>query len=196
MFSFLSGRLMEHGERYVVLDCGGIGYKIRTSERTIHNLPANQDVCRLYVFLNRTKTELFLVGFLKCEELECYKLLTGVNGAGCKAALEILSTLTPDEVYFSVLAGETEVFSKVKGVGKKLANRIVLELKDKVPDSVNNPIESTDGGDDDLRGILNMAKEGLVSLGYRKEEAIKALQGIDLNQPVENVISQALKNLY
>ena len=196
MISALHGKIVERGEKHIVMDCGGLGYFIHVPQSVIYNLPNDGSVCTIFTILNISKTGVFLVGFLTEGQRACFQMLTSVSGAGIKAGLELLGTLDVSVVYQAIIAKDVETLTQVKGVGKKLAQRIILEWKDKV-----ETIFLTDVSNDSAVGLgknesIPLAIEALVSLGYKRKEAVAAVMGVDTGLSVEKIVSQALKNLY
>lgn len=132
MISALHGNIAECGEQYIVMDCGGIGYFVHVPRSVVYNLPNDGSICTIFTILNISKTDVSLVGFLTESQRSCFQMLTGVSGAGTKAGLEILGTLDVSVVYQAIISEDVKTFTQVKGVGKKLAQRIILECKDKI----------------------------------------------------------------
>lgn len=194
MISQLSGKLIKNGITYAVIECGGIGYYVNIPQNVGNSLPPEGELCKLQIIMNISKTDISLVGFSNNKERQCFQILTSVSGAGTKASLEILGTLPVEEIYHAVLTGSLDVFSQVKGVGKKLSQRIVLELKDKVESNAENMVLSNTEIQQHGNAWTS-AIEALVSLGYQHKEAMKAVSQIDKSLTVEQIISQALRNL-
>lgn len=194
MISQLSGKLIKNGITYAVIECGGIGYYVNIPQTVGNSLPPEGELCKLQVIMNISKTDISLVGFSNNQERQCFQFLTSVSGAGTKAGLEILGTLSVEEIYHAVFTESPDVFSQVKGVGKKLSQRIVLELKDKVESNAENMVLSNTEIQQN-RNAWTSAIEALVSLGYQRREAMKAVSQIDKSLTVEQIISQALRNL-
>ena len=194
MISQLSGKLIKNGITYAVIECGGIGYYVNIPQTVGNSLPPEGELCKLQVIMNISKTDISLVGFSNNQERQCFQFLTSVSGAGTKAGLEILGTLSVEEIYNAVFTESPDVFSQVKGVGKKLSQRIVLELKDKVESNTENMVLSNHEKQQNGNAWTS-AIEALVSLGYRRKEAMKAVSQIDKSLTVEQIISQVLRNL-
>ena len=190
MYAFISGILESASNGIAVVDCNGVGYKINISPSTINKLPAIGKQIKLYTYMHIREDAMELFGFLTMEEKEIYEILISVSGVGPKVGLAILSTLEPSGLISSVVNNDVKAVSKSPGVGPKLAQRIILELKDKfkgyaTDDTViAEPLVSSDA---------NEAIEALVSLGYTLSEANAAVSG--LTGTVEQIIPQALKNL-
>ena len=198
MFYYVKGIVAHTEPNLAVIDCGGVGYACRTSQYTLSSLKAGE-VAKLYTYLH-VREELFeLYGFHDHEELECFKLLIGISGVGPKAALAILSVVSPSKLALSVIAGDEKAFTQAPGVGKKLAQRIVLELKDKM---TKEQLSVAQGSSDP--GFVQQAEGGaqaealaaLAVLGYSRAEAAAAMSGIDTaNLAVEDIIKLSLKRL-
>ncbi|MBQ7039315.1 MAG: Holliday junction branch migration protein RuvA [Clostridia bacterium] len=190
MYAFISGILDSASNGIAVVDCNGVGYEINISPATINKLPAIGKSVKLYTYLHVREDAMELFGFLTAEEKEIYEILISVSGVGPKVGLAILSTLEPNSFIHAVINGDAKAVAKAPGVGPKLAQRIILELKDKfkgygVADiGVETEIQS-DGA--------NEAVEALTALGYTVSEATKAVAG--LTGSVEQIVGQALKNL-
>lgn len=196
MISALHGEIVEQGDKHIVMDCGGIGYFIHLPQSVIYNLPNDGSVCMIFTILNISKTDVSLVGFLTESQRSCFQMLTGVSGAGTKAGLEILGTLDVSVVYQAIISEDVKTFTQVKGVGKKLAQRIILECKDKVETDFLQGVSTDFVIEPEKNKSVALAVEALVSLGYMRKEAVAAVTGIDTGLSVEKIVSQALKNLY
>ena len=174
----------------MVIDCEGIGYFVHVPESVVNSLPDEGSKCRLYTILNITKTEIFLVGFLTAEQRSCFRMLTEVSGAGTKAGLEILGTLDVQMLYQTILSEDVKILTQVKGIGKKLAQRIILECHDKIE---GKAVEGLSPNSMENGSAVLSAIEALMSLGYKQKEAAKAVADIDSTLPLETIVSQALK---
>ena len=201
MFYYLNGNLEYREANLCVIDCGGVGYKLTVSLNTSDSLvnKMNQKV-KLYTYLAVREDGIELFGFGTNEERECFNQLISVSGVGPKAAMNILSTLTPDRFSLAVCTEDVKSISKAPGVGTKTAARIVLELKDKISKDMmtagsridNTPVQSIP-----QNSILSEATEALMVLGYDKNTVLNALRGIDVQsmKDVGEVIKAALKKL-
>ena len=198
MYYYLNGTVAHIGPYLVVIDCGGVGYACRTTNHTISKLNVGK-VSKLYTHLY-VREEIFeLYGFASESELGCFRMLIGVSGVGPKAALAILSSNTPEGLALAIVSGNEKALTSAPGIGKKIAQRIILELKDKL---AKGQLTST-GGESYAGGITvipeNKASEAsaaLAVLGYSQSEIAVALKGIDLDgMSLESVIKQALKKM-
>ena len=198
MYYYLNGTVAHIGPYLVVIDCGGVGYACRTTNHTISKLNTGK-AAKLYTHLY-VREEIFeLYGFASESELGCFRMLIGVSGVGPKAALAILSSNTPEGLALAIVSGNEKALTSAPGIGKKIAQRIILELKDKL---AKGQLTST-GGESYAGGITvipeNKASEAsaaMAVLGYSQSEIAVALKGIDLDGlSLENVIKQALKKM-
>ncbi len=196
MFYSLRGKLLLTQANMAVVECGGVGYRCQTSLSTLRKLPKAGEDALLYTYLYIREGAVDLYGFSDMEELNCFKMLIGVSKVGPKAALSILSDLSPERFALCVASGDAKTITRSQGVGAKLAERIVLELKDKIKgmevskgfsaDEIPMPEDSTSIGE---------AISALVVLGYSQSEAASALAGLDPGLPVDKLITLSLKSL-
>ena len=204
MFYYINGKLALKENGTAVLDVGGVGYKLTISGTTYDALPAANSLTgeakqvKLFTYLAVREDDIELFGFYSGEELSAFKMLISVSGVGPKAAMAVLTLLTPEKFALAVCSEDTKTLSKASGVGAKTAARIVLELKDKL--SKENPDKAAKIGSfvssDVPRGNLSEAQDALVVLGYTRAEAVAALKGIDISGlEIEDIIKLALKNL-
>lgn len=193
MIAQIKGRLVEKTPTYVVVDCGGVGYEINISLNTFSALD-NDELCFLYThFIVREDAQL-LYGFKEKSERELFRLLISVSGVGASTAMMILSSLSPKETKQAILAGDVNTLKSVKGIGAKSAERIIIDLRDKI-----GKVESGDSISlSQNNTIKDEALSALVMLGFAKNPAEKALTKImasEDNLSVEQLIKQTLKNL-
>jgi Holliday junction DNA helicase RuvA len=187
MIALLSGTVAVRRPDHVVLDTGGVGYRLAVSAETLRKVPAVGEPVSLHTHLIVRDDALQLYGFAAEEERELFLLLLGVQSVGPKMALGVLSGGSPRELRVALAAGDTGRFQAVPGIGKRTAERIVVELRDKVDDE---PIVISRGADtDDPRAL---AREGLVELGFAPAEAEKLLTKAD-GETVEDLIGAALR---
>lgn len=198
MFYCLTGKIIKLDISAVVIECGGVGFYCNTSINSISYL-AGEDTATLYTYLNVREDALDLFGFCDEYELEWFKMLISVNGVGPKAALAILSEFTPDRLALSISSGDAKAITRTPGIGPKIAQRIILDLKDKVGSAVS---KSSSVAEDFARvsAVQEMpaaseAVAALTMLGYSQSEASVAVSKIDPGLSVENIIKQALKLL-
>ena len=199
MFYYLDGTVAEILPYLAVMDCGGVGYACKTTNNTLSSLKKGQKK-RLYTYLNVAENVFELYGFASQSELNSFKLLIGVSGVGPKAALAILSAGTPETLAMAIVTGDEKALTAAPGVGKKIAQRIILELKDKLAkgQSINAAGESYSGTGVTVipENKLSEATAALAVLGYSQGEINLALKGIDLDGlTLEQIIKQALRKM-
>lgn len=190
MISYLEGKIIDTGERHLVLQVGGVGYKVFVPSEALGELQKKQgQTASLFTYLAVRENALDLYGFEEKEELEFFELLITISGIGPKTALGILSVTTIKNIKQAIRSGETAHLTKVSGIGKKNAEKIVLELRDKITTLPGE--EDTDNMRDESDSI-----EGLKALGYSEREAREALKKLpkEVTRPGER-IKQALKIL-
>ena len=196
MFYYVSGTVAEIGPNLAVIDCGGVGYACATTNYTISRLKKGERA-KLFTYLH-VREEIFeLFGFSSQQELSSFKMLIGVSGVGPKAALAILSSTTPNNLALSIVTGDEKALTAAPGIGKKIAQRIILELKDKLDKeqtsfSSDGPVPVIAAGGASKAGEASAA---LAVLGYGTPEIAAALKGVDMEQPLEEIIRQALKKM-
>ena len=198
MFYYLNGVVAEMEANLAVIDCGGVGYACATTNYTLSQLKKGERA-KLYTYMNVREDAVDLFGFSSQSELHSFKLLLGVSGVGPKAALAILSTNTPANLAMAVVMGDEKALTAAPGIGKKIAQLIILELKDKLAKEQASFGPDT-GGSVPLTVLPNdKAKEAgaaLAVLGYSGSEVAAALKGIDIDTlPLEEIIRQALKRM-
>lgn len=200
MYSYIRGILTEIEEDKIVVEANGIGYNIYTTAQTFDYLPSMGEEVKVYTYLHLREDVMMLYGFLTKDDLRVFKLLIGVNGIGPKGALAILSVMTTDDLRFAVLGDDAKAIAKAPGVGAKTAQRLILELKDKLSleDAFEQKLEHQQAAPvSNAKGVKNEAVEALVALGYSSSEALKALNGIEVTDEtdVEDLLKAALKNM-
>ena len=199
MFYYVQGQVAHVAPYLAVIDCGGIGYACRTTNHTLSRLKKGERAT-LYTYLNVREGVFDLYGFASEEERNCFELLIGVSGVGPKAALSILSSSTPETLAMSIITGDEKALTVAPGIGKKIAQRVILELKDKLAKGqLAAPGGESYGGTGVTVIPENKASEAaaaLAVLGYSQAEIGVALKGIDLDSlKLEEVIKQALKKM-
>ena len=198
MYAFIEGKVCEKNAGELILLAGGVGYQINCSMNTLAAAPALGETMRCYTYLSVREDAMELYGFATEEELSCYKMLTSISGVGPKAALAILSAVTPEKLALCVISEDEKALTKAPGVGKKLAQRIILELKDKLAKSQLS-VSGTSGVElpqpEINMGSAGEALAALTVLGYGRAEAAEARGGLDESLPVEELVRQCLKKL-
>ncbi len=199
MYYSVRGTLIHREMNYAVVECGGVGYQCFITANTARQLPNIGSEAMLYTFLNVREDVMELFGFADRSELNCFRLLTSVSGVGPKVGLAILSELTPERVALAAASGNHKEFSRAQGVGPKLAQRIVLELKDKV--GLPSATEGIAAKADPSVGVVNASQSAvdavnaLTMLGFSSGEASAAVGKLDSALSVEEMVRQALKQL-
>ena len=194
MIYYVSGSVAVLEPGLAVIDCGGVGYCCRITGFTAAQLKLNTNV-RLYISESIREDAYDLYGFISKEEQRCFQLLTGINGVGPKAALSILSAGGPQNFTLAVMTGDEKMLTAAQGVGKKIAQRIILELKDKIGGS-NMEFDLSAGVPavaPQSTGGLAMATAALQELGYSPVEINTALKGVDPNATTEEMVRYALR---
>lgn len=199
MFYYLNGTVAEIAAGLAVIDCGGVGYACATTNYTLSQLKKGERA-RLYTYLHVREDIFELYGFASQQELNSFKMLIGVSGVGPKAALAILSATTPQNLALSIVTEDEKALTAAQGIGKKIAQRIILELKDKLAKEQSS-FTVQGGGSGAASNPLGGSKSGeaaaaLAVLGYSSQEISTALKGIDMDAlPLEEIIRQALKKM-
>ena len=201
MISYIRGELCDIEEQRAIVDVNGVGYGIYMPQQTLSLLPPMGQQVKIHTYLNIREDAMQLFGFLTKEDLNVFRLLIGVNGIGPKAGLNILSCLSPDELRFAVLSGDAKAISATPGIGKKTAEKLILELKDKLKleDALENAANAVQNTADTSAGMANEmtgeAVQALVALGYGNTEALKAVRQVEITEEmsVEDVLRQSLK---
>lgn len=201
MYAYIKGELTEVTVDYIVIETGGIGYRIFIPGKTFEYLPGIGEKLKVYTYLHLREDVMILYGFLTKDDLELFKLLITVSGIGPKGGLAILSTLDADDLRFAVLSGDAKAIAKAPGIGAKTAQRVILELKDKMSledafekKSEHVALQQNASG---LNQVKNDAVLALTALGYSSTESMKAVSAVDITEEmdVEAVLKAALKHM-
>ena len=192
MYYYIKGILVQTAVNFAVLDCHGVGYKIYTSAETLRSLPNAGSEVLLYTYLYVREDTQDLYGFFTPEEQGLFLELLSVSGVGPKAALSILSVTTPASFALAVITNQIKVITKASGVGPKLAQRIILELRDKMK---NVEILTGDAPEIADSAAHSEAVSALIVLGYSAQAAENAVSGISGEQKTEDIVREALKKL-
>lgn len=199
MISYIKGNLADVAQDSIVIDVSGIGWQVFVPGQVLDHLPAMGETIKIHTWLQVREDALTLFGFLTKDDLRIFKLLIGVNGVGPKNALAILSVLTTDDLRFAILGDDAKAIAKTPGVGAKTAQRLILELKDKISleDAFEQKMAHVQQAQADISGVKAEAVMALTALGYSSSEAFKALDGINISEDmeVEALLKQALKNM-
>ena len=199
MIYCLTGKIVKKSMSAVVLSCGGVGYYAQCPASVAGALPGVGQETTLYTVMSVTENDVSLYGFATEEQQACFEMLTAVSGVGPKVGLAILSVMEPQRVALAISAGDHKAFKAANGVGPKLAQRIVLELKDKVAKGFVDGISLEDvagaASGEPASQSSAQAIAALVSLGYSQSEAALAISKIDATLPVEEIIKLALRGM-
>ena len=198
MFHHIKGTVTDIEIGLAVLDCGGIGFAVNTSANTLSHLRTG-DTAKLYISEQVREDAFDLYGFITQGEKICFEMLTSVSGVGPKAAISILSANSPEGVYMAVISGNEKALTVAQGIGKKIAQRVILELKDKMQKQAGD-LAALDAGfalpaENAAQGNMSDAAAALAALGYSSSECAAALSGLDMSQPLESIIRAALRNM-
>jgi Holliday junction DNA helicase RuvA len=196
MIASLRGKFLYSDQTSVVIECAGVGYKCFVTKNTLYNLPSAGDEMFLYTHLAVREDAMDLYGFADLEELNAFKLITSVNGVGAKIGIAILSEFTASQLILAIAGNDAKTLTAAAGVGIKLAQRIVLELKDKVGNAVVGESMNVAAVSKAVANTSTAeAIEALVALGYSKSEASLAVGRLDGSLSTDELIKQALKVL-
>ncbi len=197
MIYCLTGKILKKTLDTVVISCGGVGYAAQVPVTTAEALPAPGQEGTLYTVLSVSENDVSLYGFATEDQRACFRMLTSVSGVGPKAGLSILAILTPEKVALAASSGDHKAFTAANGVGPKLAQRIALELKDKVGKGLAAGTGFTGAGAvaPPSASAPSQAVAALVSLGYSASEAAAAVARVDDSLPVQDIIKIALRGL-
>ena len=204
MINYIHGELAEIEDRFIVVEAGGVGYGINVPSTVIGKLPDIGSDVKIYTYFSVHEDDQSLFGFLKKDDREIFLKLLGVSGVGPKVAIGVLSALTPDELRMAVVSGDSKLISKAPGVGGKTAQRIILELKDKI--DASEVLKQNDGTAVNNTAGLNGVSAGgpaeeaidaLEALGYSRLEAGRAVRSLVLedSMTVQDILKAALKKI-
>ena len=199
MFYSLTGKIIYKDEQTVAISCGGVGFKCFTTRNSLAKLSSQSGEVTVFTHLNVREDALDLFGFATNDELDAFKLLITVSGVGPKAALAILSELSPDAFAVAVASGDTKAITAANGVGPKLAQRVIMELKDKIANVsfISEESSSVSSAVNTANSMSNTSEAiaALTALGYSQSEASVAVSKLSPNLSVEELIKGALKNM-
>ncbi len=201
MIAFVKGLIEEIGDQKLILDCGALGYEINVPMSVLDSIPGIGSEIKLYTYLNVREDEMSLFGFLTKDALQMFKLLLTVGGVGPKAALGVLSALSTADLRFAVLSGDAKALSRAPGIGNKTAQRIIMELKDKVSLSDGLEVLAADAG---KKGKSALSEEessaksdaivALTELGFSSSDALRAVSKVDISgKDSGEILKEALK---
>ena len=201
MYSYIKGELAEVNTDHIVIDVGGIGYMIYIPAQSLNYLPGIGEMLKVHTYLYMREDAMILYGFLTKDDLEMFKLLITVSGIGPKGGLAVLSTLSSDDLRFAVLSGDSKAISKAPGIGSKTAQRVIIDLKDKLSleDAFEKKLEHENEkiNVSSNSQVKNDAVMALNALGYSSTESLKAVSKVEItdDMDVEDVLKLALKNM-
>lgn len=197
MIGYLKGEITGIYEQSVLLEIGGVGYRILMPQSAIAQLRGLSEQVKIYTYLHVREDAMQLFGFFTQDDLDFFKLLLQVNGIGPKGALSILSVMPTDELKFAILSADAKTISKCPGIGAKTAQRMIIELKDKMnlKDAFEKKLEKTEAKEDAMSTMKQEAVEALTSLGYSATDALRAVKSSDISDEddVETILKKALK---
>ncbi len=207
MYAYIKGTIEELTEDAVVVEAGGIGYNIKISTATAGLLPGAGNEVKIYTYTLVREDAFSLFGFLTRDDLEIFKKLIAVNGIGPKGGLAILSVMSADDLRFAVMAGDAKAIAKAPGIGAKTAERVILELRDKISledtlKGLGEPADASGSAAAGAQGGDNLMKreaiEALVALGYSASDATAAVKKIEIteNATSETILKLALKHMF
>ena len=189
MIALVSGDVVVRRQDHVIVDCGGVGYRLAVSSETLRQVPAVGNPVTLHCHLIMRDDALHLYGFAAEEERDLFLMLLGVQSVGPKVALEVLSGGPTRELLAALAAGDSARFQAVKGIGKRTAERIIVELREKVGVTASEQAIRVTRSDDPRV----IARDGLIGLGYNAQEVDELLDGVDGEEP-EELIAAALRS--
>lgn len=195
MYEYIKGIFAGINKDYIIVDNNGIGYRIHTSGSTISKMPAVNEKVTIYTQQIVREDFIGLYGFLTKEEINMFNILLTINGVGAKAALSLLSICSVENLQYAIINNDEKTIIRAPGIGRKIAQRIILELKDKIK------IQNTGDNKTDISEIsdnsnkLNEALSALISLGYSEKEARGALKNVSPEDTIESIIKNCLKKL-
>lgn len=201
MYSYIKGELAEVNTDHIVIDVGGIGYMIYIPAQSLNYLPGIGEMLKVHTYLYMREDAMILYGFLTKDDLEMFKLLITVSGIGPKGGLAVLSTLSSDDLRFAVLSGDSKAISKAPGIGSKTAQRVIIDLKDKLSleDAFEKKLEHENEkiNVSSNSQVKNDAVMALNALGYSSTDSLKAVSKVEItdDMDVEDVLKAALKHM-
>ena len=197
LYHYIKGTYAYLSKDYIAIENNGIGYKIFTSGNTISQLPSIGEEVKLYIQQIVREDFIGLYGFYSMDELELFNKLIAISGVGAKAALSILSINSVNKIIYDIYNGNDKSLSKAVGVGKKLSQRIILELKDKIkPNNILIGADSMRTDEIINDALIDEAKEALITLGYSEKESEKALSHVKDKNDLQEILKEALKFLF
>ena len=194
MFAYIKGSLEMKSSGYIVIDINGLGYKIFMSQNNIDSIGELHNIIKVFTYVKVREDDISIFGFKTQEELKMFELLISVSGVGAKSALVMLSCIEPSDFAIAVISNDVKVLTKVPGIGNKSAQRIILELKDKLKEEqLEEKLKDSSKKLKDNSENINEAISGLMVLGYSKKDIEKAFEHLDIdNISIEDLIKKGL----
>ena len=194
MFAYIKGSLEMKSSGYIVIDINGLGYKIFMSQSNIDTIGELHNIIKVFTYVKVREDDISIFGFKTQEELKMFELLISVSGVGAKSALVMLSCIEPSDFAIAVISNDVKVLTKVPGIGNKSAQRIILELKDKLQEEqFEEKLKDSSKKTKDNSENINEAISGLMVLGYSKKDIEKAFEHLDIdNLSIEDLIKKGL----
>ena len=194
MFAYIKGSLEMKSSGYIVIDINGLGYKVFMSQNNIDTIGELHDIIKVFTYVKVREDDISIFGFKTQEELKMFELLISVSGVGAKSALVMLSCIEPSDFAIAVISNDVKVLTKVPGIGNKSAQRIILELKDKLKEEqLEEKLKDSSKKLKDNSENFNEAISGLMVLGYSKKDIEKAFEHLDIdNLSIEDLIKKGL----
>lgn len=194
MFAYIKGSLEMKSSGYIVIDINGLGYKIFMSQSNIDTIGELHNIIKVFTYVKVREDDISIFGFKTQEELKMFELLISVSGVGAKSALVMLSCIEPSDFAIAVISNDVKVLTKVPGIGNKSAQRIILELKDKLKEEqIEEKLKDSSKKTKDNSENINEAISGLMVLGYSKKDIEKAFEHLDIdNLSIEDLIKKGL----
>ena len=196
MIYSINGEVTHLEQNVIVVECGGVGFECRSTDAAVSRAVIGEKL-KLYTYMNVREDAMELYGFSDESELNCFKMLIAVSGVGCKVAVDILSCISPQDFALAVVNEDAKTITRVKGIGNKMAQRIILELKDKLKKS--GSFETSDIPKINLGAVagnaFSEALTALMVLGFTNAQAQKALDGLSAEMTVQELVKEGLKRL-
>ena len=194
MFAYIKGSLEMKSNGYIVIDINGLGYKVFMSQNNIDTIGELHNIIKVFTYVKVREDDISIYGFKTQEELKMFELLISVSGVGAKSALVMLSCIEPSDFAIAVISNDIKVLTKVPGIGNKSAQRIILELKDKLKEEqIEEKLKDSSKKTKDNSENINEAISGLMVLGYSKKDIEKAFEHLDIdNLSIEDLIKKGL----
>ena len=194
MFAYIKGSLEMKSSGYIVIDINGLGYKIFMSQNNIDSIGELHNIIKVFTYVKVREDDISIFGFKTQEEFKMFELLISVSGVGAKSALVMLSCIEPSDFAIAVISNDVKVLTKVPGIGNKSAQRIILELKDKLKEEqLEEKLKDSSKRLKDNSENINEAISGLMVLGYSKKDIEKAFEHLDIdNLSIEDLIKKGL----